>query len=82
MDFVQQTATTLAGYLGPKDRMVIAPFSREIGAITGPTNDRATIAESIRAIKPEGGTAILDSLASASRILASAEGRRSASEAW
>jgi Ca-activated chloride channel family protein len=76
LDFVQQTATTLSGYLGPKDRMVIAPFAREIGAITGPTNDRATIAESIRAIRPEGGTAILDSLASASRILEGAEGRR------
>ena len=76
MDFVQRTATTLAGYLGTRDRMVIAPFSRDIGAITGPTNDRATIGESIRAIRPNGGTAILDALASASRLLASTEGRR------
>lgn len=76
LDFVQRTATTLSRYMGPRDRMVIAPFSREVGSITGPTNDRATIAESVRAITAHGGTAILDSLASASRILVSAEGRR------
>ena len=76
MDFVQRIATTLSGYMTPLDRMIIAPFSKEVGAMTGPTNDRATIVESIRAIRPSGGTAILDSLASASKILASAEGRR------
>lgn len=76
MDFVQRTAATLSGYMTPLDRMIIAPFSKEIGAITGPTNDRPTIIEGISAIKPSGGTAILDSLAEASRILANAEGRR------
>jgi Ca-activated chloride channel family protein len=76
MDFVHRTAATLAGYMTPLDRMVIAPFSKEIGAITGPTNDRATIVEGIEAIKTSGGTAILDSLRQASRILANAEGRR------
>ena len=76
MDFVQRTAETLAGYMTPLDRMIIAPFSKTIGAVTGPTNDQATIVESIKAIKPEGGTAILDSLSQASTVLASAEGRR------
>jgi VWFA-related protein len=76
MDFVQRTAAKLSGYMTPLDRMIIAPFSREIGAITGPTDDRTTIIEGIKAIQPSGGTAILDSLAQASRILASAEGRR------
>ncbi|HVH29035.1 MAG TPA: VWA domain-containing protein, partial [Vicinamibacterales bacterium] len=76
LDYVQQTAMTLAGYMGPKDQMIIAPFSKEIGAVTGPTNDRATIAESIQAITPSGGTAILDSLTNATQILAAAEGRR------
>ena len=56
--------------------MIIAPFSKEIGAMTGPTNDHATIVEGIKSITPGGGTAILDSLAQASRILANAEGRR------
>jgi VWFA-related protein len=76
LDLVRQTAMTLAAYMGPRDHMIIAPFSKEIGAITGPTNDRATIAESIDAITPSGGTAILDSLASAGQVLAAAEGRK------
>ena len=76
MDFVQRTAATLSGYMTPLDRMIVAPFSRELGAITGPTNDRATIVESIAAIAPTGGTAILDSLQQVARVLANSEGRR------
>ncbi len=76
MDFVQRTAATLAGYMTARDRMIVAPFSREIDAVTGPTNDRNTIVQGIEAIKPSGGTAILDSLTKASKILAAAEGRR------
>jgi VWFA-related protein len=76
LDFVQRTAGTLAGYLSPLDRMLIAPFSKHLGAITGPTTDRATILEAVRAIHSHGGTAILDSLAKLPRILGSAEGRR------
>ena len=76
MDFVQRTAGTLARYLSPRDRMLIAPFAKELGAITGPTTDRATILEAVQAIQSHGGTAILDSLAKLPQILASAEGRR------
>ena len=76
MDFAQRTAATLAGYLRPQDRIVVAPFARTVGAVTGPTNDRPTILEGIRAIRPSGGTAILDSLAQMCRSLADAEGRR------
>ena len=76
MDFVHRTAATLSGYMTPLDRMIVAPFSRDIGAITGPTNDQTTILEGIKAIAPSGGTAILDSLRQAARILANAEGRR------
>jgi VWFA-related protein len=76
MDFVQRTAATLAGYMTPLDRMIIAPFSKTVGAVTGPTNDRATIEESIKAIQPETGTAILDALSQASTVLSNAEGRR------
>ena len=76
MDFVQRTAATLAGYMTARDRMLIAPFAKDIRAVTGPTSDRATIVEAIRAIQPEGGTAILDALAKVPQILASAEGRR------
>jgi Ca-activated chloride channel homolog len=76
MDFVHRTASTLSGYMTPLDRMIIAPFSRGIGTVTGPTNDRPTILEGIEAIKPAGGTAILDSLVQVARSMASAEGRR------
>lgn len=76
MDFVQRTAATLAGYMTARDRMLIAPFAKDIRAVTGPTSDRATIVEAVRAIQPEGGTAILDSLSKLPRILASSEGRR------
>lgn len=76
MDFVQRTAATLAGYMTPLDRMIVAPFSRGLAAVTGPTNDRATITEAIAAIRPGGGTAILDSVSQAGKVLQSAEGRR------
>jgi Ca-activated chloride channel family protein len=76
MDFVQRTAVTLAGYMRPKDRLLIAPFSKTLGSITGPTNDSATILEGIAAIHPTRGTAILDSLTQISRTLAATEGRR------
>jgi Ca-activated chloride channel family protein len=76
MDFVQRTAATLSSYMTPLDRMIVAPFSKEIGPLTGPTNDRPTILEGIKAIRPSGGTAILDSLVDVSRRMGGAEGRR------
>jgi Ca-activated chloride channel family protein len=76
MDFVQETAGTLAGYLTARDQMVIAPFSKALGALTGPTHDAATINEAIAAIHPDGGTAILDALAQISGHLEGTEGRR------
>lgn len=76
LDFVQRTAETLSHYMSERDRMIVAPFSLELGAITGPTNDRATISESIRAIDTHGGTAILNALMSASKLLEGSEGRR------
>jgi Ca-activated chloride channel homolog len=76
IDFVQRTAATLSSYLGPKDRMIVAPFSKTLEAVTGPTNDRSTIVEGIKAIRPVGGTAILDCLRDVSRSLSNAEGRR------
>jgi Ca-activated chloride channel family protein len=76
MDFVQRTAMTLSHYMTPRDRMIIAPFGLGLKATTGPTNDPATIAESVEAIEPQGGTAILDSLTQMSRALSTAEGRR------
>ena len=76
MDFVQRTAATLSRYLSPLDRMIVAPFSLGVGSVTGPTNDRPTILQGIEAIRPAGGTAILDSLVQVAQSLSNAEGRR------
>lgn len=76
MDFVQRTAATLAGYMTGRDKMIVAPFAKSIGALTGPTDDARTITDAIAAIQPTGGTAILDSLVQVSTSLQSAEGRR------
>jgi Ca-activated chloride channel family protein len=76
MDFVREAAARLAGYLRPGDRMIVAPFSRRLRPLTGPTDDRKTVAEAIAAIHPQGGTAILDSLIEISKRLSGIEGRR------
>jgi VWFA-related protein len=76
LDFVQRTAATLADYMSPLDRMIVAPFSTRLGAVTGPTDDRRTLHEAIGSIQSTGGTAILDSLGQLSNALANVDGRR------
>ena len=61
-DFVKDAAGRLTQFLRPKDRVLVAPFSKHLQAITGPTADRRTVVEAIDAIQPSGGTSILDSL--------------------
>ncbi len=56
--------------------MVVAPFSRTITSVTGPTTDRATALDAISAIKHAGGTAILDAAGEAARLLAGATRRK------
>jgi Ca-activated chloride channel homolog len=68
VDFLRDAAGRLAGRLRPVDRVLVAPFSRTLGPITGPTADRATVADALASIEPRGGTAILDSLLAASRL--------------
>src|SRR4051794_40991085 len=75
MNFVRAAAGRLADFLRPDDRVIVAPFGRSLGAITGPTGDRETIAGAIHAIEAKGGTAISDGLIEASR-LATETGRR------
>jgi VWFA-related protein len=76
IDFVRGAATRLAEYLRPADRMLVVPFSKTLGVITGPTNDRKTVLESIGRVTSSGGTAILDSLIALAPQLANIEGRR------
>jgi Ca-activated chloride channel family protein len=62
LDLVQRTAGLLYDYMSPLDRVIVAPFAKNLRSVTGPTDDRQTVAEAIRAIACSGGTAILDSL--------------------
>jgi len=71
-DAVRAAARRLLDPLGAADEIVVAPFSKTIGAVTGPTTDRATVLEAIGAIRNKGGTAILDAIdATASKLTAS-----------
>jgi Ca-activated chloride channel family protein len=69
MEFVRTAAGRLADFLRPNDRIIVAPFAKSLGAITGPTGDRETIAGAVQAISSTGGTAISDSLIEASRLV-------------
>ena len=76
MEFVRAAAGRLAGYLRPKDRVLVAPFSRQLRAITGPTQDRPTIDEAVNAINARGGTAMRDSMIQIAGRFEGVEGRR------
>jgi Ca-activated chloride channel family protein len=75
IDFVRDAAAQLASFLRKDDRIIVAPFSKTLGTITGPTDDRATVSEAITRIVPRGGTAILDSLEATARMIHGLEGR-------
>jgi Ca-activated chloride channel homolog len=75
MPFVRRAAGRLADFLRPKDRIIVAPFARSLGAVTGPTGDRDTIASAVQAIESRGGTAISDGLIEASHLAAGADHR-------
>ncbi len=76
-DFVKDAAGRLLAFLRPQDRVVVAPFSKHLGPLTGPTGDRRTVVEAIQHIEPTGGTAILDTLIELSERLPRGEDRRS-----
>ncbi len=49
-----EAAGRLAFHLRPQDKVLVVPFSRSLGAVTGPTADRATTVEAIAAVEPRG----------------------------
>jgi VWFA-related protein len=61
-DAVRAAASRFLEPLHPEDVVVVAPFSRGVSSVTGPTRDHRTILDAIGAIRPSGGTAILDAL--------------------
>src|SRR5688572_8608226 len=73
---VRATAKALLDPLHKEDKVIVAPFSRGITTVTGPTTDHATILEAIGAIRPSGGTAILDSLRQAASAIQNEHERR------
>jgi VWFA-related protein len=75
-DEVRAAARRFLDAIAPDDQVVVAPFSRSITAITGPTTDHNTVLQAIAAIKPDGGTAILDALGEAVQNLSTVGGRR------
>ena len=76
MSDVRSAAERFASSLDPNDTVIVAPFNTKLGNLTGPTKDVATVAGAIDAMKAKGGTAILDSVVAATRLLEGAEGRR------
>ena len=76
IDLVRETASHLAGYMRAKDRMLVVPFSKGLGTITGPTDDRTTVSDAIGRIQSRGGTAILNALVEISPLLGAIQGRR------
>ncbi len=76
VDFVREAAGRLTGYLRPKDHVLVAPFSRRLQAVTGPTSDRQTISDAIAAIEARGGTAMRDSMIAIAGRFTGVAGRR------
>lgn len=76
-DAVRATASKLVEAIAPDDQVVIAPFSRHVLSVTGPTTDRQTVVDAIAAIRNSGGTAINDALREAASSLRTDVHRRS-----
>jgi len=76
MDFVRRAAATLPDLIRDGDSVLVAPFSRSVGVVTGPTKDHATISDAIAGIQSSGGTAILDSLEELATQLSPLQGRQ------
>ena len=75
IDMVRDAAAGLTSHLRASDSIAVVPFGKEIGPITGPTNDRQTVQDAISAIRATGGTAIVDALTRVAGLLAEVEGR-------
>ncbi len=75
IDAVRDAAAQLVKHLRPDDMIVVAPFSRTLLPITGPTTDRKTVLDAIDGIAATGGTAILDVLKDVAERLQPHQGR-------
>src|SRR6185436_5951364 len=73
---LRTAARQLLEPLAAEDEVIVAPFSRHILNVTGPSTDRATSLAAIANITPSGGTAILDALKEAAAGLNTGTRRR------
>lgn len=73
---VRRAAERLTRALRGDDRVIVAPFNARVGAITDSGADARTIADAIDAMRAGGGTAILDAVADAARLLDGTDGLR------
>jgi len=76
MDFVRQSVLRLPALLRKDDMAIVAPFRNTITTVTGPTRDAVTLADAVSAIKPGGGTAILESLSAVAARFGDGANRR------
>lgn len=73
--FLRDAVTRFMKYLRPEDRVIVVPFSKTLGAITGPTDHAETVLDALLAVRPSGGTAIYDSIIAASEMIGRRQGR-------
>jgi len=76
IDFVRLAAERLGNALRQHDKIIVAPFNKQLGVITGPTNDARTIGGAVAAMRAQGGTAIMDGVLASTKLLQGADGRR------
>ncbi len=73
--FLREATGRLMRHLHEADRMLVVPFSRTLGAMTGPTADPVTVADALASIQPRGGTAIFDALVDTAAFVGKRPGR-------
>jgi Ca-activated chloride channel family protein len=76
MEFVRDAAARLTRFLRKQDHVMVVPFSRGLGAMTGPTDDLRTVSDAISSIPFGGGTAIVDSIGRVATLLDDVPGRK------
>ena len=76
MGFVRDAAARLTRFLRKQDHVMVVPFARSVGTITGPTDDLHTVSDAITSIDFGGGTAIVDSIGQVAGLLNDVPGRK------
>jgi VWFA-related protein len=73
--FLRDAVTRFMAYLRPKDSVLVIPFSKTLGATTGPTANVETVLDALTSVRPAGGTAIYDAIIETSAMIQKRQGR-------